>query len=446
MKKISLILFLPVVFFTYYAAAAEDIYKVVNKSIEHYNNHQYSESLAALETIKNSRSNYTNWYYYYAINQTRLKNYDEAQLNFETYIKNSNATNTAKAYYYIGMIQFYKGEYEKALNSLELSLDVSDDPKLDNMIEALIDKTIRYQSYFENSKKTNLLLLAGYNFDTNALNLSESTFSDNLNGHIFGYGFSISHKLADRYSFVFEPTLAVLDNYTLDNKFKANSSVQSSDALQILLSAPIRFYFENEKYANKFDVSLNIYNAYLPVTTATRELTLSSVFIKTQILTPFSSNYAVRYNATVAADSSYGFTSDDDDASGLRFEFLATLVKYLSAKNAKNVFYDLGVDYSSTKGINTRYKKYLTAVGYMYPSLQDTTSSVRLGYQYLNYSEKISPRIDNQINFSYGISKNLQNNSTLFFSLGAVSNSSNVELNKYSDLNIGIQYTKSIGF
>jgi|GEM_PF-5097742 len=444
-KKISLIVFFQIILSCYAVAKDQNIYKVVNKSIELYNNHQFDESLATLETIKNSRNSYTNWYYYYAINKTRLKEYDEALLQFKTYIQNTNARNTAKAYYYTGLIQFYQGEYEKALNSLELSLDISDDPKMDRMTEALIDKTIRYQNYYENNKRTNLLFLLGYNFDTNVLNLSQSSFGQNLNGHILGYGVALSHKWVDRYNFVFEPALAVLDNYTLDSQFKANSTLQSVDAFQVLLSAPLRFYFEKEKFTNKFDLTLNAYNVYLPVTTATRELALSSIYFKAQILTPFAADYALKYNTTIASDQAYGFTNEEDNASGVRVEFMVTLAKYLSQENNKNLFYDLGVNYSGTKGVNARNKKYFTAIGYIYPSFLNTVSALRLGYHYLNYSEKLAPRTDNQINFSYSISKSLHENSALSFSLGAVSNSSNVDLNKYSDVNLGLQYTFNIG-
>lgn len=447
MIKIALIVMVQLVLSGAFAKTEDESpAKVISQSIDYYNNQKYSESLSLLESIKSSRNQYISWYYYYALNQTRLNNYEEALVNFENYIKNTNVDNTAKAYYYMGLIQFYKGEYEKAINSLELSLDVSNNSQLDNVTEALIEKAIRYQNYYENRKKTNIGILLGYNFDSNAINLSQDSFDDNLNGHVFGYGISIAHKFIDKYSFIFEPTFAILDNYTFDSKFKANSTLQSTDALQILISAPIRFYFEEEKFSNKFDISLNAYNVYLPITTAARELSLTSVFLKAQILTPYSTDFSIKYNATVAADRSYHYSSEDDEATGLRFEFLTTFVQYLSKKDITNIFYDLGIDYSSTSGINTRYKKYSTAMGYMYPSFINTLSSVRLGYHNLNYSDKAVPRTDNQVNLSYNITKDLTSGAVVGLSIGAVSNSSNTDINKYSDEVAGLQYVKSIEF
>lgn len=433
-----------------FAAVAEtdrqSLERVTNESIEHYNNQRYDESLALLEGIKSSRSQYINWYYYYGLNQARLNNYDLAAENLQTYIKGSNVNDTAKAYYNLGLIQFYKGEFEKALTSLELSMDVSTDTKQDALTEALIDRVVRYQNYYENNKKTNLSFLLGYTFDTNAVNLSPSSFTDNLNGHVLGYGASISHKVVDRYNFVFEPSLAILDNYTFDSKFKANSVLQSTDALQFLISAPIRFYFEEESLSNKFDFSINAYSVYLPINTTTRELSLSSFYVKGQVYSPISNDYGLKYNVTLSVDKSHGVSSDNDDASGLRFDFLGTFVHYTSKTDGRNIFYDLGVDYSSTKGINTRYKRYTGAVGYSWPSWANTFSSARLAYQYLNYADKTAPRTDNQGSLSYNISKEIGERATLGVVATYTNNSSNTDLNKYSDASVGMQYTKSFGF
>jgi hypothetical protein len=422
------------------------IEKVTNESIDLYNRQQFDESLSLLESIKSSRSQYINWYYYYGLNQARLNNFDKASESLEAFIKGSNVIDTAKAYYNLGLVQFYKGEYDKALNSLELSMDVSKDPKLDDLTEALIDRVIRYQNYFENNKKTNLSLFLGYNYDTNALNLSRDSFADSLNAHVFGYGASLSHKVIDRYNFVFEPSFAVLDNYTLDSKFKSNSTLQTSDALQFLLSVPIRFYFEEELLANKFDFSINVYSVYLPINTSSRELSLSSFYVKSQVLSPISFDNSIKYNVTLSVDKSYGFTSDSDDASGLRLDFLATYVQYNSKTESTSIFYDLGIDYSITNGINTRYKRYSAALGYSWPIWKSTFSSVKLGYEYLNYPDKTFPRTDNQVNLSYSLSQDLGDKSSLGFNLVFVSNSSNIDLNKYSDLSAGLQYTKSFGF
>lgn len=449
MKRILLVLIFPLVIVSANSTAlAQNSEHIVNQIIQHYNKQDYKQALELLDTIKVSRDNYPNWYYYNALILTRQGNYSEALTNFQTFVKNSDITNvaTARAYYYIGLIQFELAEYEKALNSFEISLDVSGDAKLDSMTEALIDKTIRYQNYFDNSKKTNITLLLGYNFDANAINLSQDSFDDSLNGNVLGYGISVSHKAFDRFNFVFEPTLAVLDNYTMDSKFRPNSTLQSTDALQALVSLPIRFFFDEEKISNRYEASLNAYSVYLPLTTTTRELSLNSVFLKTQVSIPHSINFAIRYSLTVAADTAYGFTSEDDNASGSRVEFLTTFTHFLSQQSLNNIFYDLGADSNSAKGINSRFRKFSGAVGYMYPSFWETISTLRLAISSLNYPDRSVTRTDTQGGLSYNIVRSFASGSTLGFSMSAVSNSSNITLNTYNDFVAGFQYTKSFGF
>lgn len=425
----------------------QQLQQITNKSIELYNKQQYVQALSALEQIKSSRQQYVNWYYYHGLNHMRLRNYDQALASFESYVRGANITDTARAYYYMGLIQFNQGNYDKAINSLELSMDVSQDPKLDQLTETLIDRTIRHQNYYENSKKANIALIVGYTYDSNVLNLSQDQFAEKLNGHVFNYGGSFSYKVVDKYSFVFEPTLAILDSYSLDSGFKANSTIQSSDALQGLLSLPLRFYDGEGVLAKRYDMSLNIYQVHLPLTTSKRELALSSFFLRGQIFTPFSSRYNMRYNAVIAADKSHGHSTDDDDASGLRLEFLATFTQYLSDRGINNVFYDLGAENNGAKGVNARYQRYIAGVGYMFPTFGSTTSAVRLGYVHMAYPDRAPARRDNQVNFSYNMMKELQSlNASVGFNLGAVSNSSNSDLNKYSDYSAGLLYTQNISF
>ena len=443
------IVFILMTFMALEAGAQADqkgIESTTNQSIELYNKHQYSEALAVLDTIKQSRDQNVIWYYYYGLNQARLRQYDQAIANLDTYIKKSELVNTARAHYFLGLLQFYSGDYEKAVNSLELSLDISRDPKLDRSTDLLIEKTLKYREYYETHKPTNIMLLIGYNYDSDVLNVSKELFAENLTGHILNYGASISHRLVDQYNFVFEPSLAILDNFTLDSTFKANSTVQSNDMLQILVSAPIIFYIESEKSPTRYDFSLNGYSSYLPISSSVRELYLSSFFLKGKVLTQLSTTYSLSFNATVAADKSYGFTSQDDDASGLRFEFYSNLTQYLTRDRVNSINYDIGGSFKNSTGINSRYKKYVAGVAYVSPAFWDTTASTRLGLEYLNYADKATPRTDNKGSFDYVVTKNFSAQSALSFSLGFDSGSSNVDLYKYTDFNFGVQYVTVFGF
>lgn len=424
----------------------QKVHQILNQSIELYNQQNYQESVKALTRISNVRSQYLNWYYYYGLNQMQLQNYDNAARSLEIFIKRSPAQNTARAYYYLGRIQFQKGEYEKAIASLELSLDVSTDPKLDNMSEELLDKAIRYQYYYENSDRGNLTFLLGYSYDDNVLNLSKSLFPEKINGHVLNYGAALSYKVIDQYSFNLDPTLAVLDNYTFNESFQTNSTVQGADALQILASVPVRFTFGEGLLAKNFDISLNYYTVYLPMNGSKRELASASTFLRFQALTPWSSKFAMRYNAIVASDKASGFQLADDDASGTRLEVMLSPVQYLSDMN-HYLMYDLGYEQNTATGINARYKRYQAAINFGYASFGSSNSTLRLAYSNLSYPDKNIPRKDNQYSLSHTTSMPLGwSNSSLGITVGVTNNQSNIDFNKYTDFNAGLLFAKSFGF
>lgn len=423
----------------------ENTLAVINRSIDQHNSSQYKSAIKTLLSVKNNREQFPIWYYYYGLNLARIQRYDLALKSFQIFIKKSQVSKTAKAYYYTGLIQFQQRQYDQAINSLQLALDVSRDPKLDVSIDNMVDKAIRYQNYYENSKRTHLSFLLGYAYDTNTINLARSAFDVDLAGHVLNYGVSLAHKFVDQYSFVFEPNVAVLDSYTLDSRFKGNSTLQSSDALQLLLSLPVKFFFENEKNPSQYNLSLNAYSVYLPITSTKRELSISSVYLKGDVMIPLGGAYSLRNALTVASDKSVGHSSDEDDASGLRVEFLSSLYQSLSDRG-NSVYYKAGADVANTKGINTRYKKYKVGLGYVWPSWGETVSNVGLDYSHLSYSDRTVKRSDNQYSLAYAVSKSFASASSLGLLLEAVQNSSNSDLNKYNDYNIGLQYSKSFGF
>ena len=428
------------------APAAQNVEKILNQSIELYNKQQYPESLKLLDSIRLSREQIPVWYYYYGLNQARLRLYDDSLANFASYIRKTDHASTARAYYFTGLVQFYKGEYERAGNSLELASDLSTDPKLDRVIDQLIERTLKYREYYETHTATNVNFLLGYNYDTDVLNISKELSTENLTGNIFNYGVSLSHRVIDQYNFIFEPSVAVLDTYTLDSTFKANSTVQANDLLQALVSAPVIFYVDDAKSSTRYDISLNAYTSYLPISSQARELYLSSLFLKGKTVTQLSSRFYLNVTGTAATDTSYAFTSDDDDASGLRLELYTSLVQYLSKEKNYSLSYDLGASTKNAKGINPRFTKYSAGLGYGFPSFMGTVSFVKLGFENLSYKDKAIPRTDSKSTFDYVLSKSLSAQSSLGVSFGADSNTSNVELYKYNDFNVGFQYLTGFGF
>ena len=101
---------------------------------------------------------------------------------------------------------------------------------------------------------------------------------------------------------------------------------------------------------------------------------------------------------------------------------------------------------ASTKGVNTRYKKYRAGLGYLWPSWGATVSNVGVDYFHLSYAERAIKRGDHQYSLAYALSKNFTQADSLSFIVETTQNTSNSDLNKYSDYSAGLQYNKTFGF
>lgn len=415
------------------------------KIVDLYNAKKYNEANDELDKLASIRNSNVIWYYFKALTLLKLNKNSEAIENLEIYIKKIEATKAARAYYFLGLAQFNSREFEKALNSLELSVDVSQDANLDKFSEGLIEKTIRYREFYENHKRTNINFLLGYNYDTNVVSINSDILSEDLTGHILNYGLSASHRFIDNLDFIFEPFISFTDTYTLDSSFEATSTIQANDMLQFSIGLPI--VFSNEKYNNtSFDLSVNAYTAYLPNSEGSRELYLNSTFIKAGATKQFSKKWSSAANLSLAYDKSYVYSSDDDDSSGFRTDLSVDLNQFLTPENNEVLNYQFSYGNKNTSGNSAKYYKYGTVVQYLRPGFFKTNAAFKIAYDYLKYIEQTIPRVDNKYSLSYLVSFTAEQQNTFGFSLNANFNKSNSELYSYSDISLGFLYTKAIGF
>lgn len=420
---------------------------VIAKAIELYNKRNYQGAIDLLEKNKSVREENLNWYYYYGLNLGRLDRHDEAIYNLDQFVRKSEITNSARAFYFIGLMQFYKGNYEKAMNNLDVSLDVSKDVKLDKAVDALIDKVTRYQNYYQNRKPTNLLFLLGYNYDLNTISLSQGLSQERLDGHVFNYGFSLAHRLIDTLRFVLEPSLTITDAYTLDSKFKANSVLQEGDVLQGILTVPVVFNTDKEKSNSQYEVSINAYTAFAPVTNNKRQQYVSSYYLKGRMTTDVSAKWNLTLAATAAIDQSVVFLNEVSKSNGNRGELELTLNRYLNQEKNKGIGFELSAISKGAAGQDVRYSRYGLATGYWFPSMYETASVVRLSYGYLAYPDRAVARKDNKFKLDYYLSQSvLDETAALSYSLGFEKNDSNYEANNYHDIKVGVAFTKQFGF
>jgi hypothetical protein len=368
---------------------------------------------------------------------------DEAEAKLNTYLKKEGTS--AKGHYFLGLVSFNKGEYQKALNSFQVSQDLSQNSNLDRLLDIQMDKSIRFRDYYDGHKPGSFNLFISYQAHKNVLGLSQDFVDKSLEGHILNYGLSLGYRPVDRINFVLEPTIIVTDRYTLDSSLKADSTLQSLDALQALATLPVTFFFGSNS-GIQYNLSLNGYASYLPINTTNRELYLSSVFLKGRVLLDITQKLSADISVTAASDKGYNFASDDDDGTGPRSEVSLFLKHFLNRERSRFLTYGLGGSVKNATGVNARYQKGFVSVDYQIPSFWDTESSFELRYEYLTYPDKLVPRKDSKGAFAYTLTQPLTQNMALGYNIGVESNYSDVELYKYNDYYAGLQFTLGAGF
>jgi tetratricopeptide (TPR) repeat protein len=415
-----------------------------SRAFDFFTKKNYDEAMDLIATIRDSKDpGDAKWDYIEGICLLRLGRLDEAEAKLNTYLKKEETS--AKGYYYLGLTSFYKGQYQKALNSFQISQDLSRNSALDRLLDTQMDRSIRFRDYYDGHKPGSFGLFIGYEAHKNVLGLNPDSVEKKISGHILNYGISLGYRPIDRINFVFEPTIVIIDRYTLDQSLKADSILQSLDALQGLVSLPVTFFIGNNS-STQYNLSLNGYSTYLPINTTNRELYLSSVFLKGRVLFDLSQRLSTDISLVAASDKGYNFSSDDDDASGPRSEFTAILKHFLNQERTQIISYGLGASVKNASGVNVRYQKAVATLGYQMPTFWDTESSFDLKYEYLTYPDKATPRKDSKGVFTYTLMQPLNSTASLGYNLGAEVNSSDTELYKYDDYYAGIQFTLSTGF
>ena len=429
-------------------SSEQDAYnRLIKQSQKQYQSFDFKASLESLAQAKSKGLPLTSqWYYYSALNNMKLQNDDVAIENFNKYIDSVSTENSTRGYYFLGQIFTKQKKYEEALTHFELASDTSTDLKLDKAIDSSIEKTLRLQRLNDHSKTHNLALLLGYGYDDNAVNLNASFFEENLKGHVFSYGGAYSYLAFSGLTSRLEPTIAVIDSYTLDGKFKSNEVVQSKDALQINAVLPFQFSFSNSKDSNLYNLALSTYAVYLPISSTQRELALTSIGVKYSLRQTLHSKFALKYEFNLNFDRSYGFTTDADDASGLRSEGRLSGVYDLSYSFIERLNGNIAVEVSATKGSNTKYRKYYADIGFSNTLAKKLTGNASLQYYHLNYYEKSPVRSDNQFALNYALAYEISEDSIFDAGLKYSDISSSSDLNKSKDVSLNLNYAKIFSF
>lgn len=405
------------------------------QAYEFYKKEQFESSIAVLQKLKSDTSLTAAIYYLLGLNYYRIENYDLAEKYLTEVTRMNSIQEVSLAYYYLGLSQYYKGEYEKAVNSLELSIDTSKDPEQDRRAERLIEKCMQIQNQVEIDKlKYTMGFTVGYGYDSNALNVAPQ--QDVLVGHSMNASGFMAYKYYQDQTSIVEPMFYISDNRTLNYQFEAPPEIQAADATMLLATLPYRTT-TSDGYRSGSSLNLGLY--MLPSDSEVREMSIVLMYFKQTLGSKLTTDLDLDGQLIVGRDQSQlTFTDAEDNQTAIKYDISGAL-KY-SMRRMQSMTGELGFILNDADGDNASYYKVYTNLSYERPTFKNTYSIFKASYGLTNYNLSELGRRDNLGALTYSISKDLSDRTTINGFVGLSRNDSTIEDYTYADSSIGIQY------
>jgi len=406
------------------------------RAVQSYNARQYESSLSLLKKIKDQEDLRTGYNYLSGLNYYKIQNYELSEKYMSEVVKDFSYKEVASAYFYIGLSQYQKGQYEQAVNSFELATDTSTDASLDRKSEIMIEKAVQIQNQIERDKiKWTVGLGAGLQSDTNVLNTKETDKS--YKGYALSWNAFVAYKAYSDKDSLFEPMLYYSDMLTYDSSFKDDTDLKKSDATQILLSLPFKVRYN--AFTSRSSLNLGYY--LLPNDANQKSLAITLFFFRQDVSIPVNKEYDASIKVVVGRDQSQLSYSDAaDNQNSVKFELGTGFDYHLPTKQGHTVSTLLGYIINSAQGDNAKYNKYYIDLSYVMPSFLETESTFKSEYSSANYFKSSNDRKDSSLSISYALSKDVSEHSNMSLIATQNYNYSTVDTNKYDDTVIGLQW------
>lgn len=401
---------------------------------EYYKKEQFEASIATLNKVQDDPAQLPSKYYLLGLNYYRIANYDLAEKYLSEVTRMNNIPEISMAYYYLGLSQFYKEDYEKSMNSFELSIDTSTDPEHDKKVEKLIEKSIESQNQLELSrKKSTLGLSLGYSYDSNALNVADTDSA--YQGHILNTSAYYAYRIPQDKDASIEPTVYFADSRTFDKKLQATEDIQAADTTLILGTLPYKTVVEGYRSTTSLNVGLYM----LPSDTQNREISIALIYLKQNLGSRLDDSWDLDGQLIIGRDQSQlNFTNAEDNQNAIKYD-LSGALKYKFGRS-KNLTAELGAILNEAEGSNASYNKLYSNISYEQPTWGTTYSLLKLSYGTTDYSLSELGRKDDYVAINYSITKDLTERTTLNGFLGLSKNDSTIDDYTYDDVSAGVQY------
>ena len=136
---------------------------------------RFNDSIVTLKNAQGSGFDPLERDFYVALNHYQLKEYPLAIQEFEKIRSTKDPKLGASGAFYIGLINFDGTKYERAKQSFQEVLDTSQDPRLDEKAEAMMEQIDKIMEYAKLRKtKFFVQLVSGIQYDSNILLVADS--------------------------------------------------------------------------------------------------------------------------------------------------------------------------------------------------------------------------------------------------------------------------------
>lgn len=365
-----------------------------------YKNESYNKSLAVLSMAEGSAPNENERAYYVALDHMKLHEYEQAEKTFVEIRDENDPQLSPVASFFAGNIQFQTQKYAEARKSFEFVLDNSKDPQMDKSAESMIEDISRIENFLAASKeKFKLTANFGLVNDSNVLGVAIPNSTTNANAYRANYGFTATAYTYRTPNSDFSVMGLLNDYYSVDKDFKNSATLQSTDALDMELSAPWHSQFTLGGQGYNYEVTPLYRSVWLALAgKSTRQEAISTAAVTTGFTTALTPTWLIHPKVEFGNDESYLSNAETvataDDQKGNHSTLSLSQTWLMDLKGTRSWTLDLSYTNTNTQGDNYKATKPALGVTYAFPAPWQSNGSVRLDYSAADYAKASAPRTD----------------------------------------------------
>jgi tetratricopeptide (TPR) repeat protein len=408
----------------------------LNYGIALYRNEKLNDAMVILKLAPDAPTIIYEKKFYIALIHIRFKEWEPALALMRQVSAQRSSQLAPSAAFYEGIILFTQEEYEKAKEPFERTIDISNDPKMDDQAEAYLESLIGLIKQQQALKKKWFFNgMVGLTYDSNVLLTPDSDTAGTATEEA-----DIRLALAGDGEYRFKNTKlkefgAKASAYYLRS---SKEEVSEADPFLINLSTP----YTHKGYAfgkgYKFALKPAYELVYMDLDEdGTRESILQSFVIGADNTFVMRNDWFSAYNFEFRQDDAmYPSSAGDDNADALKISLKTTQTFMLDKTNKRALIGNAGYLQNSAKGKEKYYDRIDIGVSYMQPTSWGASWVSSLNYYISHYAQSSDGRKDKNLTLSTGVTKPYNEWMSWMVMGSYVNNASTEDANHYSKYSI----------